>query len=93
MDEFARSAVEVQRQFDRAVQPSDAALGVPRMRIPTLTVDARVSVAVGRTKGFSLSVCPINLGFQVTHEVKSETFSRFQITIEQTVLTKPVQNT
>ena len=86
MDEFARSAVEVQRQFDRAVQPSDAALGVPRMRIPELSVDARLSVATSRTKGFSLAVSPINLGFQVTHAVEDETFSRIQITIEQTVL-------
>ncbi len=83
----------MQRQFDRAVQPTDAALGVPRMRIPELTVDARLGVATSRTKGFSLAVSPINLGFQVTHAVKDETFSRIRITIEQTVPAKPVQNT
>lgn len=86
LDEFARSAVEVQRQFDRAVRPTDAALGVPRMRIPTLAVDARLSVATSRSQGFSLSVSPINLGFQVTHDATNDTFSRVQVTIEQTVL-------
>lgn len=95
MDEFARSAVEVQRRFDRAVQPTDAALGVPRMRIPSLTVDARLRVTTSRSKGFSIAVSPINLGFQVTHAVKDETLSRIQITIEQTVLplAPPIQKT
>lgn len=78
--------IEVQRRFDRASLPADASWSIPRMMIPSLTVDARVSVAIGRTKGFSLSVSPINLGFQVTHDAKNETFSRFQVTIEQTVL-------
>lgn len=86
MNEFATGAVEIQRRFDRAVQPSDAALGVPRMRIPSLAVDARLSVATSRSKGFSIAVSPFGLGFQLTHDAKNETFSRIQVTIEQTVL-------
>ncbi len=86
LDEFATGAVEIQRRFDRAVQPSDAALGVPRMRLPSLAIDAQLNVTTGRSKGFSIAVSPFGLGFQLTHDVRSETLSRIKVTIEQTVL-------
>ena len=92
LDEFVTGAVEIQRRFDRAVQPWDAALGVPRMRIPTLAVDARLSVATSRSKGLAIAVSPFGLGFQLTHETKNETLSRIQVTIEQTVLPMPTPN-
>ena len=86
---LARTAVEVQKRFDQAYTEDQCLLGVPRQHLDSLTIETNVTFIQGKSTALSVAVKPVNIGFQVTHQMRESTFSHISLAVVQA----PSQNT
>lgn len=82
--ELALAAVAVQSRFDREANDAARHLGIPRLRLTSFSIATNLTLIEAGTSTLSLAIQPVNVAFQITHDLREETLSRISLTIEQT---------
>jgi hypothetical protein len=86
---FALTAVETQRRFDQAFIEDEGPPGASRLRISNLTVESAVQVSQAKTTTLQLAVRPVNVGFEITHQLRRQSASRIVMQVEQVAVMPP----